>query len=156
LSKLVFRGATVDWITILIYSVIAVSLLLPVIWTVRRFRRRVDEPAGREIIPFSPSARGWRAWLDEAFRMAQQQEWGNAIHLAYWAGISFLESGGAWKPDRARTPREYLRLLGAFKPEYASLVDLTRKFEVVWYGGRAASSIDFEEALGQLEKLGCR
>jgi hypothetical protein len=88
--------------------------------------------------------------------MAQQQDWRNAIHLAYWAGISFLESGGAWKPNRARTPREYLRLMGSRKPEYPSLAALTRKFELVWYGDRAASSLDFQETLGQLEKLGCR
>ncbi|HKF23930.1 MAG TPA: DUF4129 domain-containing protein, partial [Candidatus Angelobacter sp.] len=110
----------------------------------------------REIVPFSPSARSWRAWLEEARRMAQQEDWRNAIHLAYWAGISFLESGGAWKPNRARTPREYLRLMGTRKPEYPSLAALTRKFEVVWYGARAASGVDFKETLGQLEKLGCR
>ena len=110
---------------------------------------------GREIIPFAPSARSWRAWLAEARLMAQQQEWRNAIHLAYWAGISFLESGGAWKPNRARTPREYLRLLGTRKPEYPSLAALTRKFELVWYGDRAAGALDFQETLGQLEKLGC-
>jgi hypothetical protein len=149
-------GTTVDWFSILIYVLITVAVSLLAVWTIRRLRRRPDGPDGREIIPFAPSARGWRAWLGEARLMAQQQDWRNAIHLAYWAGISFLESGGAWKPNRARTPREYLRLMGPRKPEYPSLSALTRKFELVWYGDRAASAWDFQETLGQLEKLGCR
>jgi hypothetical protein len=33
---------------------------------------------------------------------------------------------------------------------------LTRKFELVWYGHREAAESDFQETLGQLEKLGCR
>jgi hypothetical protein len=157
LSKLAAAGGTtVDWFSVLIYVVIAGAVSVLAVWTIRRLRRPADESEGREIIPFSPSARGWRAWLGEARLMAQQQDWRNAIHLAYWAGISFLESGGAWKPNRARTPREYLRLMGQRKPEYPSLAALTRKFELVWYGDRAASASDFQEALGQLEKLGCR
>ena len=149
-------GMTVDWFSILIYAVITIAVSVLAVWTLRRLRQRGDEPVGREIIPFAPSARSWRVWLADARLMAQQQEWRNAIHLAYWAGISFLESGGAWKPNRARTPREYLRLMGSRKPEYPSLAALTRKFELVWYGDRTASALDFQEALGQLEKLGCR
>jgi len=157
LAKMVFGGSTkTNWFSILIYSLIIAAMALLAIWTVRRLRRREDEPAGREIVPFAPSARGWRAWLSEARLMAQQEDWRNAVHLAYWAGISFLESGGAWKPNRARTPREYLRLMGTRRPEYPSLAALTRKFEIIWYGNRAASAQDFQETMGQLERLGCR
>jgi hypothetical protein len=87
--------------------------------------------------------------------LAQQREWRRAIHLAYWAGISFLEENGAWKPDRARTPREYLRIMGARKPQYPVLAALTKKFEVVWYGHEDAGETDYRETLGQLERLGC-
>ena len=118
--------------------------------------RPEDAPAEREIIPFAPSARSWRSWLAEAREAADRQNWRNAIHLAYWAGISFLESGGAWKPNRARTPREYLRLLSSRNPKHPALSALTRKFELVWYGDRAAVETDFQETLGQLERLGCR
>jgi hypothetical protein len=156
LSKLVSRGASAEWVSILVYGFIIIAMTLLAVWTIRRLRHRQVEPVGREIIPFAPSARSWRAWLAEARSMAQQQDWRNAIHLAYWAGISFLESAGAWKPNRARTPREYLRLMGKSKAEYPSLAALTRTFEVVWYGNRAASVSDFQETLVQLEKLGCR
>ena len=60
-----------------------------------------------------------------------------------------------WKPDRARTPREYLRLLGA--NEYReTLTALTRIFELAWYAKRDASEKTFSETLQELEKLGCR
>jgi len=140
----------------LIYGLVAVALILLLFWIVNRLHRRPEEPPVREIVPFSPSAKSWRAWLAEARQHADTQDWRNAIHLAYWAAISFLESGGAWKPNRARTPREYLGLLTTRHPGYTLLSTLTRKFEIVWYGDRPALRQDFEESLAYLEKLGCR
>lgn len=145
-----------DLFQVLVYLLIGAALILLLVWTVRRLRRPREEPAMREIIPFAPSARSWRVWLAEARALAQQQDWRGAIHLAYWAGISFLEQHGAWKPNRARTPREYLQLVGLRSSRYPALAALTRKFEVVWYGHRDAAESDFQETLGQLEKLGCR
>jgi hypothetical protein len=145
-----------DPFQVLVYLFIGAALIVLVLWTVRHLRRPREEQAMREIIPFAPSARGWRVWLAEARTLAQQQDWRNAIHLAYWAGISFLEEQGAWRPDRARTPREYLHLVGLRSARYPPLATLTRKFEVVWYGQRDAAESDFQETLGQLEKLGCR
>ncbi len=157
LGKLSFAGSSrFDLFQILVYLLIAAALVLLAIWTLRRLRRAPEEPTPREIIPFAPSARSWRAWLAEARSLGQRQDWRNAIHLAYWAGISYLEEGGAWRPDRARTPREYLRLLGSRTAHYSPLAALTRKFEVVWYGQREAAEADFQETLGQLEKFGCR
>jgi hypothetical protein len=157
LDKLSIRGGSrFDWLELLVYALVAAALTLLAVWTIRRLRRPRDELPPREIVPFSPSAKGWRRWLAEARALAQQQDWRNAIHLAYWAGISFLEESGTWKPNRARTPREYLRLLGTRAAQYQALAALTRKFEVVWYGDRAAAEADFQETLGQLERLGCR
>ncbi len=45
-----------------------------------------------------------------------------------------------WPADRARTPREYLRLLPAADPRLENLTTLTRSFERTWYGGREAGS----------------
>jgi Domain of unknown function (DUF4129) len=140
----------------LLYALVAIALIVLVFWTMNRLRRKREEAPAREIVPFSPSARSWRAWLAEARQHADRQDWRRAIHLTYWAAISFLEAGGAWKPNRARTPREYLGLLTRRHPGYAPLSTLTRKFEVVWYGDRPALRQDFEELLGCLEKLGCR
>lgn len=148
------RGAT-DFLHLVVYASVAAAFIMFVIWLKKRFDRP-QENLTREIIPFAPSAKGWPNWLAEARASAQQGDWRNAIHLVYWAAISFLEAGGAWKPDRARTPREYLRILGSRKPQYPILSALTRKFEVVWYGSRDVQEADFSEALQQLEKLGCK
>lgn len=157
LSQLHLRGkGTFDVVQFVVYALVACALLLLLFWTINRLRRKEEEPPAREILPFAPSARSWRAWLQEARESADRQDWRNAIHLAYWAAISFLESGGAWKPNRARTPREYLRLLSTRNPSYPPLSNLTKKFEVIWYGDRPALEQDFEDSLGQLEKLGCR
>lgn len=157
LSKLVFKGqASFDLMQLIIYLLVGAAATLLLVWTIRRLRRPQEELPQREIIPFSPSARGWRAWLADARTQAQKEDWRNAIHLAYWAGISYLEEHGAWKPNRARTPREYLRLIGKAAAQYPVLAALTRKLEIVWYGYGTAAEADFHEALGQLEKLGCR
>jgi hypothetical protein len=157
LSKLVIRGSgNFDVMRLVIYLLVGVAVTLLLVWTIRRLRRPQEELLPREIIPFAPSSRGWRTWLAEARALSQQQDWRNAIHLAYWAGISYLEERGAWKPNRARTPREYLRLIGTRAAQYPVLAALTRKLETVWYGYGSAAEADFQEALSHLEKLGCR
>jgi hypothetical protein len=157
LRKMAFsRSSHFDLVRILIYVLVAAAVLLLLLWTIRRFRRPQKELPGREIILFTPSARSWRTWLADARALAAQQDWRNAVHLAYWAGISYLEEHGAWKPNRARTPREYLRLIGTRASQYPALAALTRKLEVIWYGYGIAAEADFQEAIGQLEKLGCR
>ena len=157
LSKLVIRGSgNFDVMRLVIYLLVGAAVTLLLVWTIRRLRRPQEELLPREIIPFAPSARSWRTWLAEARALSQQQDWRNAIHLAYWAGISYLEEHGAWKPNRARTPREYLRLIGTRAAQYPVLAALTSKLETVWYGYGSAAEADFQEALSHLEKLGCR
>jgi len=151
----IYGRSGTDVLHILVYGAVGVAFIMFAIWIKRRLDRPRDD-FSREIIPFAPSAKGWGTWLAEARAAAQQGDWRNGVHLAYWAGISFLEEHGAWKPDRARTPREYLRILGTRKPQYPTLSALTRKFEVTWYGRREAQAADFSEALQQLEKLGCK
>jgi hypothetical protein len=101
------------------------------------------------------SAKEWAIWLSEARAAAAKGDWRDAIHLAYWAGISFLERQGTWKPDRARTPREYLRLLSSSSEHRETLTALTRIFELTWYANRGASERTFSQTLEELEKLGC-
>jgi hypothetical protein len=102
------------------------------------------------------SAKEWALWLAEARAAAGKGEWRDAIHLAYWAGISFLERQGHWKPDRARTPREYLRLLSGASEHRDTLTGLTRIFELAWYAKRGANEKTFAQTLQALEKLGCQ
>ena len=92
-------------------------------------------------------------WLEEARNAADQGQYRLAICLAYWAGITGLERTGAWRPDRARTPREYLRKAGdaSFLPV---LRTLTREFERTWYAGEEATNADFEAYVTRVRELG--
>jgi hypothetical protein len=94
--------------------------------------------------------------MQEARLAAEGGNWRDAIHLGYWCGISFLEAQELWRPDTARTPREYLRLLPSASEHRKTLGTLTRTFELVWYGTQEADENAFSEALAQLEKLGCQ
>ena len=143
------RNDTVAWI------LIAAALCILAIWIKRRLAQK-DTETLRVPVPFSPSEKNWRTWLAEARAAAAENRWRDAVHLAYWAGISNLEESGAWIPDRARTPREYVRLISKSHPRHDDLVALTRGFEVIWYGNRKAELKDFSEALRHLEVLGCR
>ena len=121
---------------------------------------RVLRPRDRDRVPLvdagiQPSARAWRQWLAEADAAAAAGHWRDAIHAAYWCGIAFLEKEGTWRPDAARTPREYLRLLPGAAPAAPALTRLTHLLERVWYGTQSASAADFDRARMSLKELGC-
>jgi hypothetical protein len=134
---------------------IAVGLFI--LWKLYRWAMR-ERPleAVREVIPFAPSAKYWRDWLGEARAAVVRSELREAVHAAYWAVISHLESSGAWRPDRARTPREYLRLIAQGDPARPLLSDITRDFEVIWYGNRLPTPSEWESFLAKVERIGCR
>jgi hypothetical protein len=128
-----------------------------ILWKLYCWAMRERPPeAVREVIPFAPSAKGWRDWLREARAAVERGELREAVHAAYWAAISHLETSGAWRPDRARTPREYLRLMKQSDPARPLLADITRDFEVVWYGNRPPALPEWESFLDKVERIGCR
>jgi hypothetical protein len=139
---------------LLVYGLIVVAVIAVAYWMYRSLR---DGSRLETIMPASVpvSAKEWPLWLSEARAAAGRGEWRDAIHLAYWGGISFLEAQGAWRPDRARTPREYLRLLPATSGHHPALRALTMRLEGVWYGMQVAGSEGFEQTLVELERLGC-
>jgi uncharacterized protein DUF4129 len=120
--------------------------------------RTIRSSAAHETIlagPLPVSAKEWTVWLAEARAAANRGDWRDAIHLAYWCSISYLEARGVWRPDRARTPREYLRLMPPSSADRPALAALTQGFELVWYGMQDADADAFAQALAQLKKLGC-
>lgn len=140
---------------IFVWVMIGIASSILAVWLYRTSRQRLaDRP--REILPFSPSARNWRVWLAEAREKATAGQWREAIRLGFWSAVSRLESDGVWRPDKARTPREYLNAIPAGTETKSTFAAATRMFEVSWYGGRPTSSTDFERFLSELEKLGCR
>ena len=159
LLNLLFGTSVVPTIShALVYVLIGVAALVVGVWTFRSVRRASRiETIVPDRVPIS--AKAWAVWLSEAQSASARGEWREAIHLSYWCAVSFLEARGAWRPDRARTPREYLRLLGgssAHRNAVPELAALTGRFERVWYGTDAADREAYAEALVNLERLGCR
>jgi hypothetical protein len=135
-------GRVIVWGFILGVCVVLVWGLLQL---ERKWRVRLV-PEERSIAPAAASARNWQVWLDDARRAAGSGQWREAIRFIYWAAVSRLESRRLWPADRARTPREYLALVGPNDPRRDGLAILTRSFERTWYGGRAAGESDYRHA----------
>jgi hypothetical protein len=126
----------------------------------------------------------WSQWAREAIAAAAAGNYREAVHAAYWAGVYRLSELGAWQLDRARTPREYLRLLrasaetanaatnvtvsvaqdsgvtlldpGIHAKRAEALAALTNRLEAVWYDNQSATQDDFRSAVQNLEILECR
>jgi hypothetical protein len=152
----VFSSSAIPTIgNVVVYGLMALALLAVAYWMYRTIRNNAAlETIGTHALPVS--SKEWKLWLSEARHAADGGNWREAIHLAYWCGISFLEAQELWRPDTARTPREYLRLLPTASQHRETLGALTRTFELVWYGTQEADAIAFSETLAQLEKLGCQ
>lgn len=133
---------------------LAMATALRFVWSFAQGRRQPGNTP--ELPPDRPSATPWQSWVERACAAAGAGSFRDAVHGAYWAAISWLEAQGAWLPDRARTPREYVRLLRPQSPQRRILLTLTRRFEPVWYGGRDATADDFDAMLRELDELGCR
>lgn len=140
--------------SLFVYGVVVAAVLVLAVWTYRLARREVaDETSQREVE--APSAGEWSLWLADAQKAAARGHWRDGIHFAYWCAVAFLEANGAWRPDRARTPREYLKLVPSSSEAGSTLAALTGQFELVWYGTEAADAGAFDEAMAHLKKMGC-
>jgi len=136
-----------------VFGLILLAMLVTAAWV---YRALAGGPQPIVAGPVPVSAKEWTVWLREAREAAAAGHWQDAVRLAYWAGISSLESQGIWPPDRARTPREYLRLLPGASTHRPALSSLTGTFERVWYGNRGANAETFRETVAALQELGCQ
>jgi len=155
----------IDWIVdhfrhgraignVIAWTLILLAALLLALWAVRASLRAGKQPE-MDLDGASRPAGGWRDWLRNARAAAERGDYRAAIHGAYWSGVMRLEEVHRLPQDRARTPRESLRLIRRESGDYAPLAHLTRRFELVWYGYRSATETDWSDAMQQLEKLGC-
>jgi Domain of unknown function (DUF4129) len=140
---------------VFVWALVGIAVLALAYFIFRTIRQNARlETIMPEVLPVS--AKQWRIWMKEAREAAARGEWRDAVHLGYWAGISFLEESGMWRPDQARTPREYMRLLPSDSQHRNPLKSLTRRLEETWYGKEAARAETFFETVANLEELGCR
>lgn len=140
---------------VLVWAIAALAISL-IGWRAIRSYLRSEEFAYFSSATDAVSAKPWHQWQAEAKGAADQGRWRDAIHFSYWAAISFLEGEGLWRPDRARTPREYLRLLPRGDLHRDSLSELTQEFEKTWYGSEVATIDQFHAFDAILGRLGCR
>lgn len=137
----------------LAWGVIGIAFLALCYWVYRglsRASRRTSMPH----VDATASEKA-RAWIKDALAAADRGDYREAVHCAYWAAVARLEDLNLLTYDRARTPRESLRLLNAHPTQQDLLRELTRHFELIWYGYRPASATDWSSARLQLEKMGC-
>jgi hypothetical protein len=140
---------------ILVWGLMVAAVVVAFMLALRQIRNRaameLDLP---ESLPGS-RAKEWLLWMSGARAAAARDNWRDAVHLAYWAGVLFLETQESWVPDHTRTPREYLQLLPLTGEARPALQALTRLLEAIWYGRTAADAAAYSRALAELEKLGC-
>lgn len=139
---------------VIAWTVIVLTALLLLLWVVRS-SLRIGSRAEMDLRGASATSRDSSYWLRESREAAVRGDFRGAIHAAYWAAIARLEEIKALTEDRSRTPRESLRLIRRESAEYQPLAQLTRRFELVWYGYRSADSSDLSNVMQQLERLGC-
>jgi hypothetical protein len=154
LTRAMPRGSSTSAIYLLEFVVLAIPCGLLVWWFVRQLRvQKLNLP--QESVPYAsfPSSLAWQEWLAQGQRMGAEGRWREAIHHVYWGAISCLETRRFWPADRARTPREYLRLLKTDTEMHAEMLGLTRSFEHTWYGEAPAEEKDFRQACGVLERI---
>jgi hypothetical protein len=147
---------------ILLWSMVVATVVWLAVTLFRYWTRRaaLEELQAPDSVAF---VRTWQEWIHAARAAAAQGDFREAIHSTYWAGISYLEDSEVVRKDRARTPREYVRLVSNSTPFAVSrrgtreaLSALTLALEQVWYGRQVASSEDFAHAMQQVEALGCQ
>ena len=157
-GRLFGLGAQMPWLAGAVRDLLIGIVCLALVWFLIRLERksRIRNSLDPILSSTSPSAREWQLWLADARAMEKQGAWREAIHFLYWAVISKLESRNIWPADKARTPREYLRLVANNDPRKQPLTTLTRSFERTWYAGRAAQLADYEQAAQLAEVLGVK
>jgi hypothetical protein len=150
-------GARILLWTIVVAVVLWLAVTLFRYWTRRATLEELQTPDSVAFV------RTWQEWIRIAREAAGRGDFREAVHSAYWAGISYLEDSGVVRKDRTRTPREYMRsvstatqLAVSGRGTREALSALTMALEQVWYGRRPANNQDFANAMRSVEALGCQ
>jgi hypothetical protein len=147
-SQSPWLGRTLEW---LLFIAAAVGL---VVWGLRALQRqRLRVALGGEPLRTAERARERDDWWRLAETEAAKGAWREAIHAVYWAAIVQLENRRAWRPNPARTPREYVRLLKPGSAEQRELRGLTGALEKSWYGQQETREAEYHDARESFEKL---
>ncbi len=148
LMRMAAFGSHAPWIgPVIEYGLACLACVLLLLWVMRSARQQrlhLRLEAKRQIEVTDERVLNW---MREAEQHAARGAFRDAVHCLYWASIVTLEGRRLWLPDRARTPREYLRLLDPASATAVLLRRQTLSFESIWYGLRPAQQSDYEQAL---------
>ena len=111
--------------------------------------------APQSAVPNDEHEEGTLSANDASLRAQTLSETGDyrsAVRYLYLSALLRLDEQGILRYDRAKTNREYLRLMGAspFAPILREVVDL---FDRVWYGFEPLASAEYQHYARQVEKL---
>lgn len=142
--------------------VLAVSIVARWVFNLLVNRDRMEGLTEQEIVAAN---RTWQEWFRMAKGAAARQDFREAVHSTYWAGIARLEDLAMLPKDRTKTPREYLQVISkvsqkelvARRVTYSDPLErLTMRLERAWYANRGTNARDFEDSVNQLKALGCQ
>lgn len=156
LSQASGSGTHTGWGGILLIGAVILAACGGLVWWFRRTvrtRYALQEGVDRSSDGRLSEKADWRAWLDEAQGLADEERWQESIHRVYWAAVAQLESRGLWRHDAARTPREYLELVSAGSAMRGDLEKLTWSLEKFWYAGQPAGQQDYLQVRAVLDRL---
>jgi hypothetical protein len=92
--------------------------------------------------------------LGAARRQADAGDYRSALRLAYIASLRRLSASGLLVLNENKTNWEYQRALrGRSRAAYERLLPVTRDFDRVWYGRRAATREEYERAVAVHDAL---
>jgi len=140
-------GPVLEW------SFVGLSVVCILVWVARTMQRQRVAVSLNGLTPAADWQKESAEWEDLARTEAEANNWREAIHCLYWAGIVALESHRLWRRDYTRTPREYVDLLEHNSFRQLTLRRFTRIFERIWYGLRHAAREDYIQALALFEDL---
>jgi hypothetical protein len=148
----------VSWIVIVTVGLIAVVLLILAVRVLRRSRAVTPEPIESTELLGSrkdedPLSRGAGEWEKYAAQLAAAGRIREAIRAWYHAVLVTCYASGILHFRKGRTNWEYISLLGPHVTWRSELIELTRRFEVEWYGNTESSSEALEDCSGRARHI---
>lgn len=128
-------GGAVAWILRAALLLGALALSLYLLAALMRWGGR-KERAGRRSADLAPFASERVDWALEAERAAEAGRFRSAVLALYQELVERLHRAGAVRRDRAKTPGDYRRELGAHPELRSGFDEFLRVFEPVAFGGR--------------------
>jgi hypothetical protein len=154
------RGAAggAGWAVTAVTIVIALAIALLAFEVARRSKRRektavaISEPVGSRRDE-DPLSRGATEWERYAAQLAAAGRFREAIRAWYHAVLVTCYSAGVLHFRKGRTNWEYVATVAPSIPWRPELIELTRRFELEWYGHDQSTSDALDDCSGRARHI---